>query len=180
MSFFARELETLMAENGVANYAQLANLSGISEATFSRANKGSRQVSFALIKSIAAAIGSQPAIHARLLAARLREELLPPGGDLIEIGVLGLPPSRMGEASPDYFAKLPRLQESALLNIATAMPHDKGLRETILWLGNDIFPPPSSVPKTDSQDTEHGDTEQLDKGAAAAVKRGRTKKTAAQ
>lgn len=154
MSYFVRELEAVMSEHGVKSYTELSAMSGISESSFSQANAGSRRMKFSNVRTIAACLDKKPITHARLLAARLRDELTAPGGDMIAIDILGgNASSMMGEAgtSPAYYVKLPPKQETAMRNIAAAMPSEAGLRDTILWLGLEVCPT-SKIDRDDDAD----------------------------
>jgi len=176
MSYFSRELETLMQEKNISNYAEMARVSGLSEALFSRAKNVGDKISFKAVRKIAAALGREPTIHARLLFARMREELTPPGGTLIKLEMAGAG-EPVASPAPDYLARLPRQHEAAIRNTVAAMPFDAGFRDTILWLGNDVAPRIlNSSPGTGSGRTGSGDTAHLDKSVAENVKRGDKKR----
>lgn len=118
MSHFATELEALMEEKKINSAAELSKLSGVDQATISRVRSGVQQISHEDLDRISRALGPTPSIHARLLAARLREELRPPSGSRIEISLQDgeLPPGR--EKPVSYASKLTPKNQKILDTLA--------------------------------------------------------------
>jgi transcriptional regulator with XRE-family HTH domain len=135
MSYFATELEALIIEKKINSGAELSKISGVDQATLSRVRSGTQQISHQDLDKIAHTFGPSSAIHARLLAARLREELRPPGGGLIEIDVRDSEQPKIREQANSYGTKLtPKLQR--IFGILAKHVEETELRNILTNLAN--------------------------------------------
>jgi transcriptional regulator with XRE-family HTH domain len=137
MSHFARELEAVMADKRIRSGKDLADMCGVPQSTISRIRSGAQQISLDDLTKIAVGLGSAPMIHARLLRARLLEELHPPGGHLVRIDLPSYHAAEdvAAEAAVVY-DKLPPKLETALRAIETRAATDPQLRRIVLNLGS--------------------------------------------
>ena len=109
----------------------------------SRIRKGDERqsnIQFEDLNRVAAAIGPEEEIYLRLLRARLLDQCDDKRAARIMIEILGTKIS--GGPIQSALRNLPLMPahwETALVNIAQNMKTDAGLRETILWLGNEVF-----------------------------------------
>lgn len=136
MSYLAEEFENLLKENKLRP-ADVARTSGITEAAISRLRSGAQSyMSSEYLEKIAAAIGSSPMIHARLLRARMLDDCSGPGRDYITIEIRGEKIPRLKEDGPAYAIKLPPKLDAAMRTIAQHLASDTELKNIILGLGN--------------------------------------------
>lgn len=134
MSHFATELEALMGERKITSASELSKMSGVDQATLSRVRSGVQEISHQDLDRISVGFGANAGVHARLLAARLRDELRPPGGPLIEIGVRN-GQSHLKESAPNYGAKLPpKIQKT--FDVLARNIEDTELRSILTSLAN--------------------------------------------
>lgn len=140
MSAFIRELETIFNEQKIRSGSKIFAIAGYDRSMLSRIRAGAR-VQLQVIPRIAAAIGSDPLIFQRLLYARLVEECKDRRADRIRIELTDAQGGVTLHDAALPFADLPPKQASAIQNIVANLPTDAGLRQTILWLGNEVFAP---------------------------------------
>lgn len=136
MSKIAHEIETLKTELGW-NQTELAAQSGIDVATLSRLRTGERQISFDDVKRIRCiAPGIWPA---RILKARLLDEVSGPGSKQISIAIRDEPACAvMRDDSPPYLANLSPKVDKALKRIAANVNSDAKLRDVVLFLAQHL------------------------------------------
>lgn len=135
MSYFSKELESIMQEKKISSAAELSRISGVDQATLSRVRYGEQQISHSDLDALAKAIDGSAQIHARMLRARLSEDLRPPGGDLIDIDIRGNVPPLKESRGPDYVVALPAPLEKAMRSIASNVVGDQALKEIVIGLG---------------------------------------------
>lgn len=135
MSYLATELEALIIEKE-KTAADISRESGVDQATLSRIRTRPHSIRPEALDRIALGLGPDPRIHARLLAAQLRDQLRPPGGSLIEIDVLGTTPAYLREQpGPRFGAKLtPKNQQ--ILDILARNLHDTDVRNILEGVAN--------------------------------------------
>ena len=137
MSAFIREFEAILAEENIRSGSKVFEIAGLDKSMLSRIRAGAR-IQFDEIPRVAAAISSDAAAFLRLLRARMMEECVDPRAKRINVTVDDAPHYTFSEATTPY-STLPPKQASAIANIVANLPTDAGLRNTILWLGNEIF-----------------------------------------
>jgi len=139
MSLFVREFDKILAEGkSPRSGSRIFEIAGLDKSMLSRIRNGA-QIQYSEIARLAAAIGSDDMIFLRLLRARLQEELTDERARRISIEIADRDTDRLAEAQVDYVTRLVPEMETAMQNIARAMPKDAGLRETIRYLGNDVL-----------------------------------------
>ena len=142
MSHFLREFEAILAENKITSGSQIFETAGFARSMLSRIRAGGN-IQFEEIPRVAAAIGPEAMIFLRLHRARLLDECTTDDRAArinIEITATKYAGGPMPGALRDVPLQ-PAHWEKALTNIIRAMPEDAGLRDTILWLGNEVFAP---------------------------------------
>lgn len=143
MSHFIREFEQLVASKTQLTPNRVWGLAGMDASMLSRIRKGDERqsnIQFEDLNRVAAAIGPEEEIYLRLLRARLLDQCDDKRAARIMIEILGTKIS--GGPIQSALRNLPLMPahwETALVNIAQNMKTDAGLRETILWLGNEVF-----------------------------------------
>lgn len=147
MSHFIREFETLVREKTAETPNSIWTIAGMDRSMLSRIRNGDERqsnIQFEDIPRVAAAIGAEEMIYLRLLRARLLDQCLADKrAARIVIEISGSKVSGGPQASALHDAPLlPAHYETAIMNIIAGMKTDSGLRDTILWLGNEVFAKP--------------------------------------
>lgn len=168
MSYFATELEAVMAEKKIGSAAELSKVSGVDQATLSRVRSGAQEISHQDLDRIAAGINPGSKTHARLLAARLRDELRPPGGPLIEIELRGTDAPVLREASPRFGTKLPPKMER-IFDILARNIDDTEVRSILGGLATLCDRGTFSPRFNSSKDTEDKNRKEISEAGARAV-----------
>lgn len=157
MSQFIKEFEEILEEKKIRSGSKIFEIAGLDKSMLSRIRAGAR-IQFGEIARVAAALDGEPMTFLRLLRARLLEECNDPRAARIRIAIAGEARGVAPDSARRELPPLPPKIETALRNIVAAIPHDAGLRKTILWLGNEVF---------SSETVEHAALEVLDAAVAA-------------
>lgn len=152
MNRFIEEFETLLQEFQCGSGSKVFEIAGLEPAILSRIRNQGFQIQFADLKPLAAAMGGHEMIYLRLLRARLLDECTDPLAARIEIEISGAKPARQELREASYLPQLPKKLETAMVEIAHALPHEAELRKTISYLGRSVAklrpPVPASVKTT--------------------------------
>jgi transcriptional regulator with XRE-family HTH domain len=174
VSHFIREFEDLVREHTNFTPARVWTLAGMDRSMLSRirsANARQPNIQFDDLPRVAASIGPEDIIYLRLLRARLLDQCTQDRRATrinVEVSNSRISGGPLVSVLRDMPLQPPQW-ESALRNILLGMRSDSGLRETILWLGNEVFA--NSSQKLGSADTVYtASMDNSDARVVAAVK----------
>ncbi|HWN95042.1 MAG TPA: helix-turn-helix transcriptional regulator [Methylomirabilota bacterium] len=130
MSYLAEALSGLMRERGVTKNVELANRTGIDQATISRwLNSLQLAITDEDLEKVARALSKEPKDHARLVAARMLDVRHGPGAELVSVKIEEQ--TLREEAQPYGKKKLSPGGRKTFEVLANEYPQDSDLRAVL-------------------------------------------------